>query len=392
MRVRFLPSAEGALVALEADTRLVRALVGGFDYEESPFNRAVQARRQVGSSIKPFVYAAALQAGIATPSTIYQDQPATYPLNGDQLWSPRNYDGRYLGPMSLREALARSRNVISVRVMDQLFARDRRATLDFFEGSGLGAELPENLTLALGSLELPPLELTNAFATIAADGLLSSPSLIERVDGPVGVDTWIYEAPERSEDPELRPLMDPDTAWLTRSLMESVVLEGTARRAQQVGHPAAGKTGTTNAVRDAWFAGFTPHLVAGVWVGRDSNETLGRGESGGSTALPIWTSFMASVHSERELVDFPDPPETIVTRSINPADGLLARSETVDAYTEYFLTNTEPREYTPTAQDLSLEQLLLGGSTAAEGDGVLSPNVGDEAVAPAAPVDQFDGF
>jgi len=356
-RVRFLPSAEGAAVVIDPSTRRVLALVGGYDFSMSPFHRAVQAARQVGSAFKPYVYGAAIDARVATPATIYQDQPVTFPMPGGQTWSPRNYDGRYLGSMSLRTALARSRNVIAVRVLDQVGLGPAQA---FARDLGIEAPLTDNLTMALGSAEITPLEMTNAMATLATGGVWAEPVLIVAVrDGAGGT---LYEAPDVSE-----PRVDPAVAWLTTSMMRSVVDRGTATRARTVGHPAAGKTGTTNDARDAWFVGFTPQRVAGVWVGRDDNATLGRGENGSATALPIWVDLMTRLHESLEVVPFADPPDGIVAVDIDPATGLLARPGQDDAEREYFLAGTEPRSVAPAPDERATDDVLLHGGAGGQG-------------------------
>ncbi len=354
--VDLLPSAEGALVAIEPGSRRVVALVGGYDFGHSPFNRAIQARRQVGSAFKPVVYAAALEARSVTPATVFLDQPVTFPMPEGQTWQPRNYDGEFDGPMSLRTALARSRNVIAVRVLDLV---GLRTTHEFARRIGVESELTDNLTLALGSAELSPLEITNTFATFAADGAVDDPILVTRVTDPTG--SVLLQL-----DPSPTPAVDPAVAWMISSLMRSVVERGTATRARAVGHPVAGKTGTTNAARDAWFLGFSRHLVGGVWVGRDDNETLGRREAGGRTALPIWTDFMTRAHADRDVVEFPDPPDGIVAVSVDPDRGLRAQPGREGAVTEYFLAGTEPSQFAPDLRDRAIEDILLDGYAAPE--------------------------
>lgn len=355
--VRLLPSAEGALVAIAPASREVVALVGGYDFEVSSFNRAVQASRQVGSAFKPFVYGAALDARVVTPSTVLLDQPVTFPMAAGETWQPRNYDGRFDGPMSLRTALARSRNVIAVRVLD-LVGLDRARA--FAESAGIEGELTDNLTLALGSAELTPLDVTNGYTTFATGGFSGTPRFVRQVRDADGGLVW---QPEEAWDAS----MSPATAWLTSSLMQSVVERGTATRARQVGHPVAGKTGTTNGARDAWFVGFSRHLVAGVWVGRDDNESLGRGENGGATALPIWTDFMQRVHEGREALPFPEPPRGIETARIDEASGLLARPG--QGVTEFFLEGTAPTERAPDEATRPVDDVLLrGGGQTGSGD------------------------
>lgn len=348
--VQLLPSAQAALVAIDPATRHVVALVGGYDFDRSPFNRAVQAQRQVGSAFKPVVYGAAIQARRITPATVLLDQPVTFPMHGGETWQPRNYDGRYLGPLTIRTALARSRNVIAVRVLDLV---GLRAAHEFAAQLGITSELTDNLTLALGSAELSPLEITNAFATFAADGYVDEPIFIVRVtdsDGNVLLES--ASAPEQA--------VAEGVNWLISSMMRSVVDRGTATSAQSVGHPVAGKTGTTNGARDAWFLGFSRQLTTGVWVGRDDNVELGRGETGGGTALPIWVDFMTRAHEGTEVVDFPPPPPSVQQLEIDTETGLRARPPR-DSVVEYFLSGTLPTETAPAPSDQSVQDILLGG-------------------------------
>ncbi len=351
--VRLQPSAQAAAVVVDPFSRHVLAVVGGYDFAESSFNRAIQARRQVGSAFKPIVYGAALAERVATPADVFLDQPVTFPLHAGELWSPRNYDGRYLGPMSMRTALARSRNVIAVRILDLVGLAPAQ---EFARALGVTSELTDNLTLALGSAECTPLEMANAFGTLAAQGGWAEPLLITRVVGPDG---QVLE----ENDTALEQRVDPAVAWLTTSLMRSVVERGTGTGAQAVEHPVAGKTGTTNEARDAWFVGFTPQLAAAVWVGRDSNQTLGRGEAGGRTALPIWTDLMRRIHADREQLPFPEPPEGIVSARVDEATGLLARPGADGAVDEYFLEGTEPRQLAPDATERGVNDVLLNAGS-----------------------------
>lgn len=353
--VGMLPSAEAAAVVMEPTTREIVALVGGYDFATSSFNRAVQAQRQVGSAFKPFVYGAALDARVITPATVMLDQPVTFPMGAGQTWQPRNYDGRFDGPMSIRRALARSRNVIAVRVLD-VVGRDRAEA--FARAAGLTSPMPDNLTMALGSAELTPLEATNGFATFAAGGFSGQPVLIRCIRHSDGSVLW-------SSSSVLSASMAPDVAWLTTSLMRSVVEEGTATRARTVGHEVAGKTGTTNGARDAWFVGFSRQLVAGVWVGRDDNEGLGRGENGGATALPIWVDLMTRAHANREPVPFADAPPGIESVLVDPTTGLLARPGQ-GGVTEHFLRGTAPTAFAPEATQRGVDDVLLRGAGGVE--------------------------
>ncbi len=367
--VSMLAPVQGAAVVLDPGTREVLALVGGFDFEHSPFNRAIQARRQVGSTFKPFVYAEALARRVATPATVYLDQPVTFPMPGGRTWSPQNYDGRYDGPLSLRTALARSRNVIAVRVLDQVGVGP---VADLAARVGVGDAVPDNLTLALGSLEATPLGLAGAFSVFPAGGTWNAPVLIARVENARGEVLWVPEVAEPTQ------ALDADAAWLATSMQRTVVDAGTGGRARALGQPIAGKTGTTNDVRDAWFVGFTPDLLTAVWIGRDDNETLGRGEGGGASAVPPFVDTMRPLLERRPAVEFPPAPAGVVTVRIDPATGLLARPGQPDAIDEHFLRGTEPRTVAPSATDRDVTDVLQRPS-AGSGEGAVDD-------------DRFDGF
>lgn len=349
-RLRMVETIEGAIVVLERGTRDVVAIAGGYDFGHSNFNRAVQARRQTGSAFKPFIYAAALDARQIHAAEVFPDQPITFRLHGGRLWSPQNYDGRYLGPMSVREALARSRNVIVVSILDRLGVS--RAT-SFLREMGIGGPLPDNLTLALGSAELTPHEMTEAFATLADDGVWRPARRVVAVRSRLDWGAWPAPEPPRA-------VIAPDVAWLTGSLLRSVVESGTATAARRLGHPAAGKTGTTNGPRDAWFVGWTGHFVTGVWLGRDDNGEIGRRETGGSAGVPIWLDAMTPLHEGLEVLPFPDPPPGLVEALVDPATGLRARPGRDGARSEFFLEGTEPSTWAPEAGERAPSRTLLG--------------------------------
>ncbi len=348
--VTLLPSAEASLVSIDPVTRHVVALVGGYDFATSSFNRAIQARRQVGSAFKPIVFGAAIRARTITAGDVFFDQPVTFPLPNGRTWQPRNYDGRFLGPMSVRRALAQSRNVIAVRILDQL---GLEPAYQFARDLGIDTPLTDNLTLALGSAEMSPLQVASAFTTIAAGGIRDQPLFVLKVSD--ARDNVLYEPQHTPEQ-----TVDPASAWLTTSLMASVVEGGTGSRARAVGHPVAGKTGTTNGARDAWFVGFTRHLVTAVWIGRDDNEELGRGEAGGASALPVWTDFMTTAHEGREVLQFDRPETGLVSATIDPATGLLARPSQ-SGTTEWYLSGTEPTTFAPDTAERGIEDILLEG-------------------------------
>src|SRR5437773_68817 len=328
------PQVEGALVCMDPYTGEVRAMVGGFDFNRSQFNRAVQARRQPGSGFKPLVYAAAIEHGY-TPASIVLDAPIELPNGNQPAWVPRNYEGKYFGPTPLRMALARSLNSVTVRLVDAMGIDYVRKSLGRF---GLEATLPRNLSLALGSAEVTPLELVRAYGVFATLGKRFDPIFITRV-----TDSEANPLEFGHTRPHFEPVMSPATAYVVTNMMESVVKHGTGRKAAELGRPVAGKTGTTNDTHDAWFIGFTPDLLAGVWVGFDSERSLGAHETGGHAAAPIWTELMKEALGDRPVVDFP-VPEGVTFAQIDPASGLRAVPGG-ESELEVFLTGSEPTRY-----------------------------------------------
>jgi penicillin-binding protein 1A len=283
------PQSEGALVSLEPDSGRVRALVGGFDFEQSQFNHVTQAWRQPGSTFKPFLYSAALEHGVM-PATLVNDAPPV--VDDPPGWSPRNADDQYDGPITLRQALARSKNAVSVRLVQMLGVQAAR---DWAGRFGFDAERqPDNLTLALGAGSTTPLQLAGAYAVIANGGYRVQPVVIERVLD--AQDKPLFQAPAEPLNEAQRAIPERN-AFVTAALLQEVTRTGTAARAQAQLRRADlyGKTGTTNDAVDAWFAGFQPSLVAVVWMGYDDPQSLGAGESGGGLALPAWIDYMGHV-------------------------------------------------------------------------------------------------
>jgi penicillin-binding protein 1A len=328
---------EGAVVSIEPYTGYIRALVGGYDFVEGGFNHAMDARRQPGSSFKPFVYGAALENGF-TPASILMDLPiihekSEYDKKG---WKPENYDDRFLGPMRLRTALALSRNAVTVALLEKI-GLDK--TIDFARKAGIRSQISHDYTTALGSSAVTPLELTSAYATFASQGVRSEPILITSIADSRGQVLESYE-------PQPVEALNPTTAYLVDSLLKSVVEEGTGRAARVLGKPVAGKTGTTNKYVDAWFVGFTPSIVTGVWVGYDNpRASLGNKETGARAALPIWISVMSNALADKPAEDFIPPDDDVVTVKIDPETGLLARDGQENAVTDVFRRGTEPIQY-----------------------------------------------
>lgn len=362
---------EGAIIAMSPSSRSVLALVGGYDLSLSTFNRAVQARRQTGSVFKPFVFGAAIQERVITPATVYIDQPFTEAMVGSDDWRPSNHDGRFMGPMSARLALARSRNTITAQILRRVGVS---VTQDWARRVGISSDLPDGLSLALGAAEMSPLELTNAYATFAAEGVYGEPILIGAITDRHG-DT-LYSA-----DAQLEQRLDPEVAWMVTSMLRSVVTEGTGGRARSLGVDVVGKTGTTNGLRDAWFAGYMPGLVVGVWVGRDDFTPIGRGEGGSATALPIWISVIDALKSRYESEAFPEPPAGVEQLLIDPESGLRANPGREGARTEFFLRGSAPLTFAPESSERQVRDVLLGGEESSQ----------DEERRPATIEESFDG-
>ncbi len=270
---------QGALVALDTRGRIL-AMVGGLDYGTSPYNRAVVARRQPGSVFKPLIYAAAFERGIR-PDAVIEDKPLVIRNRDGSTWRPKNYDNRYHGPTSLREALVHSRNIVTIRLLQKIGIRP---VLALAHRAGITAPLRPELPLALGASPVSLLEMTGAYTVFAADGLYHAPFAITRVRDRNGrIHPW--------SRPPARRVVSPATAHQVSAILAEVIRRGTGRRA--AGIPgAAGKTGTSDDNRDAWFIGYTPSVTAGVWLGYDRGRTLGRGETGGRAAAPVWKEFM----------------------------------------------------------------------------------------------------
>ncbi len=324
------PEVEGAIVAVDPATGYIRAMVGGYDYSTSEFNRTVLAQRQPGSAFKPIIYAAAMDNGF-TPASMIDDEAVTYKGGPKGDWSPENYDHIHYGPTRLRDALAYSRNVVTVKLVDMMGV-DK--VIDLARSLGIHGDIPHNLSIALGSISVTPLELASAYSVFADGGMKMKSIAVKYITDSKG---RILE----SNEPEGEQIVSPETAFLTTSMMEDVVNYGTGWRAKALGRPVAAKTGTTNDYKDAWFVGYVPDLLACVWVGFDDMRSLGNLETGARAASPIWVDFMRNVDLGDHL-DF-SVPENIVTYSIDPANGLLAK----DGFgiKEYFKKGTQPKEF-----------------------------------------------
>ena len=368
-RARLELGPQGAIVVIDPRSRDVLALVGSF--EEGPgFNRALMAVRQPGSTFKPLVYAAGLRHGY-TPASIVIDAPGVY-----DDWRPSNYETwTFQGELRLREALAQSINQVAVRVLQGVgedVARQQGRPIqpelpgEIARAMGLGAEAVSSLardlgittpleptpSLALGASDVKPIELVNAYATFAAGGRWAPARLVSRIVAPDGRDVPLPALAEPRE------VLTPAEAYVLTSMLGSVVERGTAQRARSLRRSAAGKTGTSNEARDAWFVGFTPEVVAGVWVGFDDRRSLGRRESGARSALPIWIDVVRSATEGRPAVAFPIP-SGVVSARIDPRTGLLAYEGQADAIDEVFLEGRAPTERAPDPSTVDSNALLM---------------------------------
>lgn len=332
-----LPSIEGALICFDLETGYIKAMVGGRNYKKSQFNRATQALRQTGSAFKPIVFASALDKGY-TPASIVLDSPIVFEFGGRR-WEPKNFDEKFSGPTTLRNALAHSVNVVTVKI-----ARDIGIDYihDYARNLGIFSPLHNHLAMALGSSSLSLYELTKAYAVFANQGKKFQPIFIQKVldrDGNLLEENLPLCCLKETTPPE--QLISPQTAFLMTHLLESAVQNGTGWRAKTLGRPVAAKTGTTDQFFDAWFIGYTPELITGVWVGFDEDRSLGENETGARAASPIWVAFMSRVLKEKEVKDFP-VPEGIEFMKIDPKTGLMSTSK--GAILECFKEGTGPSQ------------------------------------------------
>ncbi len=324
-----LPAAESALVAADPRNGAIRALVGGFDFNRNQFNHVTQAMRQPGSSFKPFIYSAALEKGF-TAATVINDAPLTFTAaqTGSEPWEPKNYDGKFDGPMRLRTALAKSKNLVSVRVLQAITPQYAQ---DYISRFGFDPKLhPPYLTMALGAGTVTPMQMLGAYSVFANGGYRVSPHFIERVEDGKGNVLLVNQPQVAGESAER--VIDARNAYIMSSIMRDVVRAGTATRAMRLKRgDLAGKTGTTNEFVDAWFCGFQPNLVAVAWVGFDQPKTLGRNETGGNTALPIWIDYMAVALKNAPEEPF-GPPAGVMTLQVDPETGVRTAAGGISEY------------------------------------------------------------
>jgi 1A family penicillin-binding protein len=318
---------EGAIVTIEPQTGYVRAIVGGYDFFRSEFNRAVQARRQPGSAFKPFIYIAALESGL-TPATRVEDAPVSYAVgpNG-QAWKPENYDRKYRGFTTLQQAIEESVNVVTVKIQERV---GLNRTIQVARRFGITSPLDLNLSLALGTSDLTLMELTSAYAALGNQGQWLPPTTIRYVTDAQGK---LLE----ENLPEPREAVSPETAFVITHMLRGVVERGTGQAAKALGRPIAAKTGTTNDYSNAWFIGYTPRLATGVWVGYDRPRSLGKDETGSRVAVPIWVSYMGTVLGNSPKEDFAMPDRVVLV----PVD-LDPSNECVRVVMMAFVKGTEP--------------------------------------------------
>ena len=347
------PKAQGALVALDPHNGQVKAMVGGYDFGKSQFNRVLQAYRMPGSAFKPIIYAAALDKGY-TPATVILDTPVIYKEKAkdglETEWKPQNYEQRFTGPMSFRTALTHSANVVTIKILQDI-GIDYVA--NYARKLGITSPITRNLTLALGSTAITPIELATAYSVFDNGGVRVTPTYITKV---VDRDGKVLESIDPADFPDgpgkgqrliqqdAKRVISPETAYLITNLMESVVRNGTGWRAKALGRPCAGKTGTTNDLKDAWFGGFVPQLLAVSWVGYDHARNLGKNETGSRAASPAWVAFMKQAVKGIAVKQFP-VPDDIEFRPIDPKTGLLAPEDAPNVKIEAFAPGTAPTRY-----------------------------------------------
>jgi len=347
-----LPAVEASLVSMDPRDGAIRALVGGFDFARNQYNHVTQAIRQPGSSFKPFIYSAALEKGF-TAATVINDAPLTFTAaqTGSEPWEPKNFDGKFEGPMRLRTALAKSKNLVSVRILQAITPQYAQ---DYIARFGFDPKLhPPYLTMALGAGSATPLQMLTAYGVFANGGYRVTPYFIERVEDAKG--NVLLAAQPKAAGAGAERVIDKRNAFIMTTIMRDVMRVGTGARALKLGRSdIAGKTGTTNEFVDAWFCGSVPELVAVAWIGFDTPHSLGRNETGAQAALPIWMAYMGTVLDgipEQPLV----PPEGVVALHVNPETGLRI-ADAQGGITDYFY-----QEFLPQAQET-----LIGGVAGGE--------------------------
>ncbi|MGM0418017.1 MAG: penicillin-binding protein 1A [Thermodesulfobacteriota bacterium] len=330
------PEVSGSILCIEAGTGEVKAMIGGKSFVESQFNRAVQSKRQPGSAFKPVIYSAALDKGYTAASMIMDNAFVFYDKEQDFTWKPQNYNEKFYGPTLLRKALALSINLVTIKLTKEIGID---YLIDYSRKLGIESNLDRNYSLALGSSGMTLLEITNAYSVFANKGKLIDPVFIKKIEDSSG------DVLEES-DPGSNRVIPKETAFIMTSMMKSVVTEGTGWRAKKLDRPAAGKTGTTNNLHDAWFIGYTTDYITGTWVGYDQARTLGINETGSKAACPVWVDFMQEIHKGIPEKDF-EVPDNIIYQKIDAKTGLLPGPDTEKTIYESFVKGTEPKVKTP---------------------------------------------
>lgn len=329
------PLVEGGLIALEPGRGAIRAMIGGYDFSRSEYNRAVQAHRQPGSAFKPIIYATAMSQGMS-PASVILDAPVVYEQDQDEkTWKPENYGRKIHGMVSLRDALAHSHNLATVRLLDKVGVKN---VIEFAKTVGITSPLAADLSLGLGSSSVGLMELTSAYSVLLNQGSRAEPYAILVVKDNAG------KVLEQAE-PQVLPVISPETAYLITNMMEDVIQKGTGQAAKVIGRQIAGKTGTTDEFINAWFIGGAPNLVAGIYVGFDDRRSLGETESGAHAALPIWINFMREALKPLPVMAF-TIPEGVTFVKVDPATGLLEGEEGQPSTVELFTKGSEPTEAT----------------------------------------------
>jgi penicillin-binding protein 1A len=329
------PVVQSALLSIEAETGHVKTMIGGRDYFNSQFNRAYQSRRQPGSAFKPIIYAAALDKGYTAASVII-DSPVVYEdTERDFVWKPRNYKEKFFGPTLFREALVKSRNIVTIKILKDIGID---YVIDYSRKLGITSDISQDLSIALGSSGLSLLELVNAYSVFSNLGYLIEPVFITKI---YDRDGNLLETSKLIR----KKVIDMSTAYIMTNIMESVVKSGTGWRLKALKRPVAGKTGTTNNLFDAWFMGYTPRYTTGVWVGLDQEAPMGKGETGSRAASPIWLEFMKNALEGKPARTF-NVPEGIVFAKIDAKTGLLPIEESEETIFECFKEGTVPTEHT----------------------------------------------
>ena len=334
---KIAPQLQGALLCLDPNNGDVLAAVGGVDFKQNPYNRAFYAKRQPGSSIKPLIYASALEKGF-TAGTVLNDTPVGYNRGNGEIWKPLNYERKLYGDLTLRQALAYSNNIITVKLLEAVGVP---YFVNFAGSLGLPLRSPNDLSLALGTDEVTLSDLVMAYTPLANGGQRPEARTIIRVYDR-NQNTWVENAPV------VNAVLSPATAYVTTQMLKDVLIYGTAKSIQGFNQerPAAGKTGTTDEYRDAWFIGYTPQLITGVWVGYDKPRPGGKGFTGGAICAPIWARFMSNAMQDKPVMEFP-LPGNVVTAVIDPKTGLLATPICPIKQEEFYVAGTEPKDYCP---------------------------------------------